>query len=145
MKEDEAKHLIDQFNKYASWAVKGYESVFSMSSLCVAGVAVLIAIAGSLGVFSNFLSALPDLWKGVAATAMIAIIGIPMIMIRRNVSKVFNALIGLHEENRAKLIALENHRSKYGSLPDDLTFEKIVRLRPDELAKELEKASSAPT
>jgi len=71
---------------------------------------------------------------------MIAVIGVPMLMIRRGVSKAFDTLVDLHEENIAKLIALEDHRCKYGSLPDGLTFEKIVCLRPDKLAKELEKS-----
>jgi hypothetical protein len=144
MKEDEAKHLVDQFNKYASWAVRGYESIFSFSSFCVAGMAVLIAVAGSSGIFSNFLSDLPGQWKGLAATGMIAAIAVPMFLLARKALNAFDALIGLHEENRAKLIALENHRSRHGSLPDGLTFEKIVCMKPDELAEALERPPSGP-
>jgi len=102
-------------------------------------MAVVFAVVGSLGILSNFLSLLPFLWRGFVIVGILAAFAVPIVLFARMVENRFEKLIDMHEGNTRKMIALENHRSKYGSLPDDLTFEMIVRLKPDELVKKLEK------
>jgi hypothetical protein len=45
MDDDEARYLIDQYNKYASWHVGRGETRLGVTSLCLALLAVLTSVA----------------------------------------------------------------------------------------------------
>ncbi|MCJ7505564.1 hypothetical protein MUP05_03710 [Candidatus Bathyarchaeota archaeon] len=134
MNDDEARYLIDQFNKYASWASRGAELAFSAQALAVAFWALMISVMNLLGFFSWILPP----WN----TVMVAVFVIPvmglMVLSMRHYRKVDDE----YRQDRRRLIALMDHYSKCRFLPDILTFATIVKWKPDQLKKAL--ADSQP-
>jgi len=134
MDDSEARYLIDQFNKYASWIMKGPELVIPILALIVASMALVISVMNPLGLFSRY----PPPWNSVA----LAVFASPILALWLLWSRIFNKIIDEYGQNRRRLIALMDHYSKYRSLPDSLTFGTIVKWKPEELEKAL--ADSQP-
>lgn len=125
--DSEAKYLIEQFYKYASWDCRRDEILPGAYSLVMSLIASFIALLSLSRQHPSFLQddSLPV--YGILLLAVMAVVAL---------GAVFSLLVGIrYERNMSRLKALENHRSKYGSLPDSLTLEKITRLKPKDLEK----------
>lgn len=137
MDDNEARYLIDQYNKYASWSTARIQFYFSEWTISFAGVAVCIAI---LGLFAANIPA-----DGPYRTYMLGVFAPVSIMIlvavgARQVYRDLGKAKKEQEEDEKCLLTLEEHRSKYKSLPDGLTLTKIVESELDELKKLLEES-----
>jgi hypothetical protein len=120
LNDDEARYLIDQFNKYASWTSKDLSADLSLAVLALATIGVAVSIIGlpseTLGIFLGFL-----------LLALLVTFFCYVVTRSRE-----------HDRNKMKLIVLEKHRFRYKSLPDDATFVKILASKPEEIEKLLE-------
>lgn len=126
--DSEAKYLIDQFNKYSSWFLKGYEPWYSAMAMTVAGIALMVVITNNLNLLK-----LSPFW-GVAMY-FVVLVGVMVMLI--TIARFTLEMTREHERNAKKLIALENYRSKHKSLPDSLTFETIKSESLQQLEKRL--------
>ena len=123
MDDSEARYLIDQFNKYSSWFLKGLEVMYPMIAVALAIVSLNFVLSNAMGLipFSN-----------------LTIFLFVQILLLATVFAVFLAsrsITRAHEHNQRKLIALEKYRSQHKSVPDSLTFEMIVKKKPEDLEK----------
>ena len=125
MEDQDARYLIGEFNKYASWIVKSVDPVFFMCALVTASGALLLSLLGNL-----------DLVSGVPVSirflAFVAMVFWP-IALTWKAYRLSCKMIDAQERNGKKLVMLENHRAKYRCLPDGLTFETIVNSKLEDL------------
>ena len=129
MDDLEARYLIDQFNKYASWFLKGKEPMYSLTALGLTSSAIVITLFAILGVYQLLPNFVVWIWFFV--------IIFTMAFLYRRLMDFTKSMLREHEDNRRRLIALENYRMKNRSLPDGMTFEKIVGSPPEDLEKSL--------
>jgi hypothetical protein len=123
MENDEAKHLIDQFNKFASWVARPRELFLVYFALYVATFSPLMAItAGRYGSPDTLLVA----WGLLGF--VVAFVSFYHFMWIRNVLDLF----------ARKLVALEDFRRLAKSLPDTMTLATIIGSKPEELRQMLE-------
>jgi hypothetical protein len=123
----EARYLIDQFNKYASWFLKGKEPMYALTALGLTGSAILFTMYAILGVYQLLPNFVVWIWFFGIIFAMA--------YLYRKLQDLTKLLLRENEDNRKRLIALENYRMKHRSLPDETTFEKIVGSSPEDLEK----------
>lgn len=112
MDDNEARYLIDQFNKYASWNVRRLEPLLAY-----------VAVSAALGVFFFSRNPFSDSLLNslvIYAAVMVYLAG---------ASSVVVIVTNRHSGYRARLIVLEDYRSKHKSLPDTLTFSKIIKFK----------------
>jgi len=134
MNRGKAEFLIYQFNKYVSWVVKIYDPTISTFALFFACFATALSVFNFLGGFSWF-SDSPVLLKQVLG----AIIILPVLVMIIWGSWVFARALNSYVRNEKKLAILMNHWHAYESLPNDLTFGKLIdpHFKPEELARSL--------
>jgi len=127
MYDTEARYLIDLFNTYASWSLTAMEAKYPRLALVIAILAFIFSFAGAMGLSPKVLGlGQLGLYLGFSVALFCLIILVVWSII---------TLANVHKGNLKKLIALESHRYRYKSLPDDLTLEKIVKLKPKDLEK----------
>jgi len=133
MDKDDAKYLIDQFNKFASWGVsQPLQQVYSTLALIVGCWAIITSL------FVAFLQLFPPpsvMERTVVGFGIPTVMFILILFFLRRVSRLSGKVMDAHGRNIEKLTALMDYLSKCGSLPSDLTFEKIVKSKPEDLRK----------
>jgi hypothetical protein len=133
MDDSEARYLIDQFNKFASWRLRREEL-----RLTVLGPGIAIF---AVGISVMFYDKHP--WSSTDTILMIcssiALVTVILLLLRR-LGRMFDG----YADDIARLKALEEHRSKFKSLPNEISFCKIVDTKPKDL-EELLKASMPST
>jgi hypothetical protein len=137
MKDDEARYLIDQFNKYASWSMRGEE----LRLMVLAPGFAIIAI----GISIFFYEKLP--WSAVDTIVISCLVIVVAAVVLQTLRRVLRTLDS-YEDNRRRLLLLEDYRSMHEgtihALPDSVTFKKIVESKPDELEKLLKESEPNP-
>ena len=126
MDDNEARFLIDQFNKFASWRSKREEMRLTMFGL------VLAIFAMGFSVY--FYEKRP--WSWVDAIFMICLtigVGVGVFTVTRAARRVFST----YEDDTDRLKALERYRFENKKLPDTVTFEKITdpKLKAEDFEK----------
>jgi hypothetical protein len=131
--KDDAKYLIDQFNKFASWGVsQPLQQVYSTLTLIVGCLAIITSL------FVAILHLIPPpsvMGLIVVGFGIPTVIFILILVFLRRVSRLTEKVMDTHGRNIEKLTALMDYLSKCGSLPSDLTFERIVKSKPEDLGK----------
>jgi ABC-type transport system involved in cytochrome bd biosynthesis fused ATPase/permease subunit len=120
MNDDEARYLIDQFNKFASWRVRYFEILFPYLAVSVA-IGALYFSSSNLGWERTFVIC-------ISLLALLFIAGV--IVITR------------HAEHKEQLVLLEDHRAKYKSLPDTVMLSELLKPKPKKLKRLLQEAST---
>jgi hypothetical protein len=137
MSNDEAKFLIDQFNKFASWRIA--ENQFLLSeSLVLLSLSALGAAIWSLA----FRATPPNLVTSIILPgALFACVIIICVLFYRNYYRAKEE----HEADANRLLALEDHYSRFKSLPT-LILARIVdpKFTPKDLEKFLEDNEPSP-
>lgn len=108
MSDDEAKFLIDQFNKYASWDVRSWEVMFPFVVVIIAANALLVSTIKT------------DTWVWVITAILAVVVLIFAWLIMRADSK-------KRSRHKDLLLLLEDYRSKHKALPETITFNLIVQ------------------
>jgi hypothetical protein len=126
MDDNEARYLIDQFNKYASWKARWWEIMFPFVAIILAADALYLS---SVPVGERF-----GLVWAIVAGGFVVIAFVTMEHDRRT-------RLGCEK----RLILLEDYRSRHklltsGALPDCTTFKTIIESKPEQLEKLLEES-----
>jgi hypothetical protein len=124
MDNEEAKHLIDQFNKFASWVVRPRELFLVYFALYVAAFSPLLAI---LAQHYGSTDVIVVGWTCLAF--LVVLVSFYHFTWARGVLDVF----------ARKLVALEDFRLAAKSLPDTVTLAAIIGSSPEELRQMLER------
>jgi len=128
MNDEEARYLIGEFNKYASWSMRGEELLLIVLP---PGFAII-----TIGISIFFYEKLP--WSVVDTIFMTCLVIVVAAVVLQSVRRVWR-ILDSYEDNRRRLLLLEDYRSMHEStihtLPDSVTFKKIVESKPDELEK----------
>jgi hypothetical protein len=114
MNDDQARYLIDQFNKYASWGTKQIGVMKSLAPLSLA----LFALGWSVATFGRTTSNMGDV---VMLSAILVAVVFMVAYIYREEWRIADE----RSRNREFLIALERHRATFKSLPE-ITLQDIV-------------------
>jgi len=122
--DDEARYLIDQFNKYASWDVRSWEIMLSFAAVLIAANALLLSSMTEkskteMGIW---------VW-GFSLALFVAVFVAAQRAIRGDSGK--------RNRYRTILVRLEHYRCRHKSvpnkaLPDGITFKLIVE-KPEEV------------
>jgi hypothetical protein len=125
MDDDEARYLIGQFNTYASWSTTRTGTVISVAPLSLA----LFALGWSIASFGRTTGNLLDF---IMLCLMVGAVVFMLVFIFRENRQITDE----HWRSRECLIALEEHRMRFKSLPE-ITFSKIVdrKFMPEDLKK----------
>lgn len=149
-RDDNAKYLVDQFNKYASWRNTEKSVGLSQWPLVLTWLAVGISIVSLSWRITNPLSTLSgssssattlaysplDIFAYFLMGLVVPLALVVLILVAyRMYSQDYKAFKKEHEDDVSRLLALENHRSRFNSLPSGITLPKIVKMKPDELEK----------
>ena len=130
MDDSEARYVIEQFNKYASWVAKAIEPGLSFMALLIASSALVI-VGWSIAVPVESISfLLRQVLFWITIGIFIVTVPVLTIPVHRAIDKC--------RDNEERLRMLEDYRFKYKSLPDTLTLETIVTNTPEELRELLE-------
>jgi hypothetical protein len=121
MNDIEARYLIDQYNKYVSWAVRAREVFFAVYfGFSMAGLALLYSIAFQV---------MPT--EDKYALTLLAVVTLFAFMWAFRIYD--KRVISTYRSHRSCLCMLEDYRFKHRLLPDQVTFRKIVESKPEEL------------
>jgi hypothetical protein len=121
--DSEARHVIDQFNKYASWEVGYWGIVVPYFALLIALLAFVVAAWGYH----------PAVWSLLAIFAVLLATAFGF----------FLADVLRRRSFRYRLELLESYRSAFNSLPDQVTFSMVTRWKAVELRKVLDESASS--
>ena len=116
MDDNEARYVIDQFNKYASWNVGRWISMLPYLAIVMAVFAISFSLPETdwnVPFLSN-----PTIGLLVPLGTILLVIGVTM-----GVGWKYN------QDSRSlsrRLFILEDHRSRFKSLPDEVTFTRVV-------------------
>jgi len=127
MDKEDAKYLIDQFNKYASWSmIQHYQLSLTLDPLLVSVLALFVS--------SGFVL-FPDLSRSsiYARIGFIAFLIVVFLFVQRRAIRKFNEASLEQDENETVLQLLMDFYLRHKSLPDNLTFEQVVSGKPAEL------------
>jgi amino acid permease len=129
MKDDEARYLIDQFNKYASWGARRDE-VFTGAyfALGIACLAVVVSIWNQVLPTERRTSAFNIVL--VVLLLLICVFFGSYLLVRRRYN-FYERTLGM----------LEGYRSNHKSLPDGITLRLVID-KPEEVKKRLEQNES---
>jgi hypothetical protein len=139
MKDDEARYLIDQYNKFASYRMGETHFQFSNWAVVFAACAILTSV-------------IPIAWRGAQLDVMTSLV-FPLVILTiaalfailafRNYHKAHKQ----HENDMDILMLLEDYRSTHKGLPDTITLGKITNLqfKAEDLEKLLAESESGPT
>jgi hypothetical protein len=119
MNDDQAKFLIDQFNKLASWRMSGLQLKISQAAPMIALLAM-------------FLSVTIILFQGSQSYQIIVIVILGAAFAALSID--YRRAWKLHEDDGDRLLALEGYYSRDRSLPD-LTLAKVINFTPRDLKK----------
>jgi hypothetical protein len=135
MNDDEARYLIDQYNKHISWKTRHSELGFVAIAVAVATSAYVLSVA----TFFWRPASLDNVGWILAFATMLA--GAVMILLiwreSRRVEKIY-------KDHEKRLTALENYRSRHKSLPDAITLKLIVE-KPDDVERLLKDSEGTLT
>jgi len=126
MNDEQARYLIDQFNKYASWAPRLYEMALTGTGTFIAYLALSLVILGTYGWEPK--SVYAEISIEFARWGSLAIVVVTMYLF----GKAIAGIRGEHTRNRQILVALENYRSQFRSLPDTIALKKLVEVKTKE-------------
>lgn len=141
MDDNEARYLIDQYNKYVSWRIRRDEvSLIAVSAMlaCAALVSSTFALlVSSVAPFEPPASTLDRVnqWAHLITLLILlvmATLALSQIQIHRT-----------QNWHKRRLARLEEYRFRHKSLPDSITFSEIVdpkQLKEKQLREELERA-----
>lgn len=134
--KEDAKFLIDQFNKFAAWRIAQAQFEFSWYAVFLALTAVLVSIVSLYWVYFK-----PPTWLAFvfALFLMLGISGIVVLMGRH-----YNALRRKHRDDANRLLILEQHYSRFESLPQ-MTLKNITDFKPEDLWKYLKENEPSST
>lgn len=141
MKDDEARYLIDQFNKYASWRTRRQELPFVACTFGITIVAVFISLSSFLKASSPVPSLDFTLQLGAVTLIVVFLMWFTFLWF----------FLKAHREQDAFaecLVLLEDYRLKHKSLPDkalpdSITFKLIVE-KPEEVKNLLKESEPSP-
>ena len=128
LNKDDAKYLIDQFNKYASWSV-GQPAQMILSW---AAIGITIATIVITSIHPELFPWIRDPNSPIHYLYYWVILVLVSVSIVVTILIVFTSLLG-HMRNEGKLRLLMDYWHRHQSLPDDLTFDKIIDSKPKEL------------
>jgi len=138
MSKDDAKFLIDQFNKFASWRMAETQFESSQNATLLALLAVGLSVVGISWQYNK-----PPTEFAFATTLFLIVVvfGIYVAMRRE-----YRAVRAEHKNDASRLLALEEHYSRFKSLPS-ITLAKIVdsKFTPEDLKKLLKESEPSPT
>lgn len=126
MKDDEARYLIDQFNKHAGVMFRNEELDLVLVAAGIAAIGVLLGLNQVLGatrLLFDFSTRMTILTIAIGALIFALIYFIQVI--RRK-----------YEDFQKRLLLLEDYRSQYKSLPDTVTL-NIIEAEKRELLENL--------
>ena len=128
MDDDDAKFLIDQFNKFASWRIAQSQFEFSQWATFLA----LVALALSVMIISWQLIKPPTEFAVVIMVSLMVIACVAYVMMRKE----YRAVRAEHNNDASRLLALEEHYLRFKSLPS-ITLAKLVdsKFTPEDLKK----------
>lgn len=134
MNDDEARYLIDQFNKYAYLKVRQAEIGLSRNIFVVATTAVFIAL------MSLFLPQEHNVYT-LGITVLVFVVFFVLVVWS---TRDFDRADERHKKYERWLTALEDHRSKHKlrpnrALPDSISFKLLVE-HPEDLDKLLKES-----
>jgi protein-S-isoprenylcysteine O-methyltransferase Ste14 len=129
LNDDEARYLIDQYNKYVSWKTRYNELTLVAVAISVAAASLGVAVAALI------LRSFPTNVFGVIIGLVLLLLVLAMFY---NGWRQHRRIERDYEEYEKRLVALENYRSEHRSLPDGVTFKLIVEKpgEADRLVKE---------
>jgi F0F1-type ATP synthase assembly protein I len=130
--KEDAKFLIDQFNKFAAWRIAERQFEFSSHAVRLALIAVLISILAVSWAASKPSTYVTLVIAGVITGILIAIMVVYLLFISCDYRK-FSAE---DDDDASRLLILEEHYSRFESLPH-ITLEKIMDFKPEDLKKYL--------
>jgi hypothetical protein len=134
--KEDAKFLIDQFNKFAAWRIAERQFEFSSHAVRLALIAVLISI-----VAVSWASSKPSTYVAFVFTGLlVAMIVVYFVFISRDYRK-FSAD---DDDDASRLLILEEHYSRFESLPH-MTLERIIDFKPEDLRKYLKENEPSAT
>jgi MFS superfamily sulfate permease-like transporter len=141
MKDDEARYLIDQFNKYASWNVSHWITLCSFLAVLLATTAVFLSITGT---YQQIVSS-PYPYNLIE---YVIAVGFFLFMLWLLVKASVNYNHDIRSFNK-RLVILEDYRFEHKllpnkALPDCITLGLIVKSKPDELKKLLKESEPIP-
>jgi hypothetical protein len=113
MDDDEARYLIDQINTYASWSTTQTGTMISVAPLSLA----LFALGWSIASFGRTTTNLLDF---IMLSLMVGAVVVMIVFLFRENSRITVE----YSRIRGCLIALEEHRMRFKSLPE-ITLAKI--------------------
>jgi len=127
MDDDEARYLIDQFNKYVSWRVRRTELWLVETASLVSVIALGIVLLNQGGYLSGWV-------------LVIYLVIWTLLMLLGHVDS--RRIDQTHKRLQKRIEALESYRFRSKSLPDEITFSKIIdpKLKQDDLRELLERA-----
>jgi hypothetical protein len=139
MNDDEARYLIDQFNKFTSYRMGATQFELSIWAVVLAISAILF-------------SEIPIAWRGAQPDIMtievfpLMAFGIVIFAILAVFHHCYKA-DRIHKDDVDILMALESHRSRYKRLPDTITLERVTHLgfKAEDLRKLLREDEPSPT
>lgn len=130
MNDDDSRYLIDQFNKYASWTVRRAEVELVGAGVVGTMLAIVVTLMYYSGMFAS--ASFP------ANLLYLLFLALGILIIVRQIGKIPKAIQQELERSTRRLVALEDYRSKHGSLPDGITFKRIVESKLEELEELLQ-------
>jgi glucan phosphoethanolaminetransferase (alkaline phosphatase superfamily) len=134
--KEDAKFLIDQFNKFAAWRIAQAQFEFSWYVVFLALTAVLVSLVSLYWVYFK-----PPSWLAfVFALFIVLSIGGVVILMGRD----YNALRRKHRDDANRLLILEQHYSRFESLPH-MTLREITDFKPEDLRKHLKENEPSTT
>jgi len=135
MEDDEARYLIDQYNKYVSWAERLHETTATFVILTVAVTSLFLSVVSYFSRGGTNQDPTSNLFVFVFAWGMAGFAA--SVFLWFSVS-----LRSRYLDHWRRLSILEDYRSRFKSLPDCITFRKVVESKPSELEKLLKDAEN---
>jgi Ni/Fe-hydrogenase subunit HybB-like protein len=133
MKEEDAKFLIDQFNKYVSWTLKSADWTLSLAAVSISTLAVVISMAS----IATSSMQPEDWWKYLNIAAFIIIALVLGFIVYRN-GRVYDRVREMQMKNKLLFSYLLEYFLRYKSLPNSINFAYLVTVEPDGLQKLLQ-------
>ena len=135
LNEDDARFLIDQYNKYVSYALKPSDWTISEYAFAIAVLAVALSVFSQATHIEAGGSALLNWWLG--AFELVFFLGILCYLLYRLhwLSKKISGFQHEQLNHTLRLGYLIEHFLTYKSLPDSITFAYLQSTKPDDLRK----------
>ena len=132
MDESEARYLIDQFNKFASWRLTRWNYAYPVLTLLVAAMAIFYSLTGTYQAVILLEHPYSEITRAAAWTFFFVMAGVSAFTVG-----------GYGKEVRflqERLAILEDYRFKHKALPDSVPFTVMVERCPEQLEKLLKES-----